>query len=265
MKNIADLNRHYSVALSKGAAMVEETRTLLKHWRSNEDPHEYAQRVQENDLIGKATAYRTRDLVLRVFKPRLLSPSEVPARCLQNILLRGIDRRILTELLFLYAARADNLLYDFTVKVFWPACDRGDLILRTDDVLAFLSKAHDDGIIPEQWSQNVQIKLARGILGALRDFGFIREEKRAYREIIRYRLTDQSLAYIAHDLHFGGLSDAAVCEHSDWNLFGMGRNQVVERLDELDDWAGLLIQRAGSVVRISWSHKDMEGLINGLP
>jgi hypothetical protein len=37
---------------------------------------------------------------------------------------------------------------------------------------------------------------------------------------------------------------------------------VLERLDALGAEAGLLVQRAGSVVRISWSHPSMEALID---
>jgi hypothetical protein len=110
----------------------------------------------------------------------------------------------------------------------------------------------------------VQVKVARGVLGALREFGFVREDKRRRREIVPYRITDGGVAFLAHELHLRGLADAAVVEHPDWGLFGLGRDQMLDRLDGLGPAAGLFVQRAGSVVRITWSHSSMESLINAL-
>ena len=64
-----DMQRKYSVAISKGAGMIEETRHLLEHWRPDEPLDDFARRVQEEGLLGNSTAYRTRDVVRRVFAP----------------------------------------------------------------------------------------------------------------------------------------------------------------------------------------------------
>ncbi|WP_055669753.1 BrxA family protein [Desnuesiella massiliensis] len=263
----SDINvkqRHYSAALTKGAALKEDMRVLLKSWEQSESPQEFAQRVQGSDLLGKTTAYRTRDLVLRIFRPRFLVPNDEQAIWLKKLIMNGIHRKIVDELMFLYTARADDLFYDFVINVFWPLCNRGDIIIRNDDVLSFLMKAQDEGVLNEQWSESVKLKVCTTVLGILKDYGFIREEKRGYREIVNYRVSDVTIAYIAYVLHFQGLSDLAVCEHPDWLLFGLERNNLVSRLDELGELAGLIVQRAGSVIRISWKFENMEVFLNGL-
>jgi hypothetical protein len=77
-------------------------------------------------------------------------------------------------------------------------------------------------------------------------------------------MTDRGILYLVHELHFRGMPDAVVVEHSDWRLYGLDRAHLLDRLDILGPGAGLLIQRAGSVVRITWSHSSMESLIHAL-
>lgn len=64
----------YSVAISKGAALLEETRMLAENLRPGESVSAFSKRVQENGILGNVTAYRTRDIVHRVFAPRYMKP-----------------------------------------------------------------------------------------------------------------------------------------------------------------------------------------------
>jgi hypothetical protein len=256
--------RRYTVSIAKGAAAISEIRRLLQCWTPGEDYSAFMKRVQQSGVLGKQTDRRARDMVKEVFRPRLLTPDDRAARTLKQFLEAGGEGQTFKELLFLYQARAEDLLYDFTVMRFWPACRSGALLMTLDDVLAFFDEAVQTGRLPSPWSRQVQIKVARGVLAALREFGFLRQETRGRREIVPYRITDAGVACLAHELHFRGLPDAAVVEHPDWGLFGLDRATVLDRLDALGPPAGLLVQRAGSVVRITWSHPAMEALTHAL-
>lgn len=259
-----DLRRKYSVAISKGAGMIEETRCLLEHWRPSESLDDFTRRVQEEGLLGNSTAYRTHDLVRRVFAPRFLRPSDKPARILQRVLASDLPGRVYTELLFVFAARQDPLAYDFTVREYWPAVRRGRPVLDTDVMLSFLSEAHCDGRLDHQWSEKVSVRVARSILGLLRDVGFLREIVRGRREIVNYRMSDEGVAVLARELHDSGVTDSSLCNHPDWGLFGMAPSEVVQRLDSLSEHRGLIVQRAGSVVHFTWVVRSIEELIDVL-
>jgi hypothetical protein len=237
-------------------------RALLEVWQPGESVGDLLERISERDVLGKQTAQRTQDMVDRVFGPRLLQPDDRAARWLKYFLAADGHPQTFREILFVYQARADDLLYDFTVERFWTACHEGALVLTAADALAFFDQASHLGLLPEPWSQQVQVKVARGLLAALRSYGFLREDTRGRKEIVPYRLSDAGLAYLAHELHFRAVPDGDLVEHPDWALFGLDRTTVLERLDALGAEAGLLVQRAGSVVRISWSHPSMEALID---
>lgn len=257
-------DRRYTIALCKGAALVDETRTLVQHWNPGEEIGEFVDRILQENILARATAYRTKDIVRRVFARRFLVPTDAPARRLKKLMNNGLPRKLFSEVLFLYAARADRFLYDFTTDVFWPACRRRRSTLTRDDVTAFIVEATDAGLIEQPWSSKVQVKIARAVLSTLRDVGFLREERRGHREIVSYYLSDEGVAYLAYDLHLTGLSDAAMCEHPDWRLFGLDRGRVLGRLDNLGEDKGMLVQRAGSVVQITWKYESVEELIDGL-
>ncbi|MFQ5616987.1 MAG: BrxA family protein [Anaerolineales bacterium] len=263
MTTIPHSKRSYTVTgLIKGTATPDEIRALLLNWRSDETPQDYARRVQEEGIITKLTAKRVNDLVLRVFRPWFLTPDNRAATRLKSLVEAGVDRRVLTELVFLYKARRETVLHDFVIEQFWPACNEGALYLRTQDIEDFLREAQEKGRAEKAWSSYTQTRLAYGILGALFEAGYLREERRYSREYVFYRVSDFTLAYLAYDFHLAGLTDSALAEHPDWGLFGLDRAQVLLKLSELDTRAGLVVQQAGSVVRISWKHETMDEVID---
>lgn len=258
-------DRRYAVTgLIKGAAAIEEIRALLLHWIPGEDSQTLLARVQASGLLGKATAYRTQDMVMRVFAPRLLLPINAPALYLKSYVEAGGHEQTFREMLLLHEARAEDILYDFICLKFWPAYQRGELWLRLSDALEFLDEAVQRGHITEKWSASTRTRTAQALIKSLTEFGFLRGSRSQQREVVPYRITDDGLAYLAYDLHFAGLSDGAVVEHPDWGVFGLGRSHLLDRLDALGEAAGLLVQRAGDVVRISWAHSSMESVIHAL-
>jgi hypothetical protein len=100
----------------------------------------------------------------------------------------------------------------------------------------------------------------------LREVGFLQGHRRNHHgyEIVPYDMSDEAAACLARDLYDVGVSDSALSAHTDWRLFGLSCERVYERLDKLGEERGLLIQRAGSVVSITWRVKSMEDLIDVL-
>jgi hypothetical protein len=183
---------------------------------------------------------------------------------LKKVLEFGLPGRTFTELLFLYSCRNDPLVYDFTVREFWPSARRGRPTLDVDLILAFLSEATLDGRLESQWSEKVSARIARCVSAMLRDVGLLRERKRGRREIVDYRMSDEGVALLTRELHESGVSDSFLSEHPDWELFGMKPSEVLERLDGLGEQRGLVVQRAGSVVRFTWYIETIEELIHVL-
>jgi len=90
-------DRQYTIALCKGAALVDETRTLVQHWTPGEEIGEFVDRVLHDNVLARATAYRTKDIVRRVFARRFLVPTDDPARRLKKLMDNGLPRKLFSE------------------------------------------------------------------------------------------------------------------------------------------------------------------------
>lgn len=254
----------YGMWISKGGALLSETRILLEAWEPGETAAALARRVISTDLLGRSTAQRARDIVTRVFGPRYLSPTDAPARHLKRIIAGNAPRQLYTDLLLLYTAQRDHLVRDFTVMKYWPAVRQGQLVLSVQQLLDFLWEAERDGRIRTPWSDVVKPKLARGVFVALADFGLVRSYKPGKHEVQHYSPADGTLVYLAYLLRGVGVTDSFLAQHPSWALFGLQPVDVLNRLDALSSHGWFILQRAGDVVRISWQYEKLEEVVDAL-
>lgn len=254
----------YTIAICKGSALLEETRALLRVWKPRESFNEFSERVLREDTLGRMTAYRAKDIVQRVFARRYLRPDNHPALFLKRLLEGGQPGQLFSDLCLLYSARNDDLIRDVVTQLYWPALSEGRLALAASHVVEFLRHAEREGRIEAPWSEQVKLKVARGVLKAMADFGLLVEVRRGRRELVYFRPTDRTIVFLAYDLHFLGSTDAGVVDHKDWALFGLGHRDVASALDRLSGEGWWLAQVAGSVVRITWKHGSMEEVVDAL-
>jgi hypothetical protein len=118
--------------------------------------------------------------------------------------------------------------------------------------------------MPKNWSDAMKTKMTRYLLSALTDFKLTRDLPRGRREIIPYNIQPTTTLYLAHEAHFGGLSDHAVLGHADWKLFDLDRQKVLEELRKVAAEGHFIVQFSGELLRISWKYKTMEECLNGI-
>ena len=254
----------YTSAVCKGSGLLDDMKALLRAWRPGESALEFRDRVHREGILGKATTKRADDVVCKVFAPRFLCEEGKPALLMRTVLGRRNGGRLFSDICLLYAARQDVLLRDAIVEVYWPALTQGRLALSTKDVTAFLVDARAEGRIPELWSKTVKERVAQGVVRILTEFGLLGTARRGRRETINYRPSDGTIVYLAHDLHFGGATDAGVVAHRDWALFGLHEREVIAAMDRLSSDGWWVVQAAGSVVRITWRYESMQEVVDAL-
>jgi Putative inner membrane protein (DUF1819) len=253
----------YTQALAKGGALLPETRSLLQAWQPGESSAAFAERVLREDVLARATAHRVRDIV-RVFALRFLTPTDAPARHLQRLLAPTIPRQVFSDLVLHYAAQHDDLLHDYVVLCYWPAVREGSLIIRNESVQRLIAEAHHDGRIRMPWSPEIRRDMAGRVLIALTDFGFLQEDKPGCRQVPPYRPADGTIVYLAHLLHVGGVTDASLADQDAWALYGLEPRDVWNRLEGLAAEGWFVVQRAGQVVRITWTYHTVEEAVDAL-
>jgi hypothetical protein len=252
----------YDVHLAKGQGMIPETVLLLKQWENGLTSTGLRDKVLDSGTLPKATAYRATDIVTRVFAPRYLREHGKPALWLKQLVEHGWQGEQLSQILFIYTVRRHLILRDFINEVYWPHYRAGAHLIHRQEGLNFLKAAAAAGKFRNQWSDAMQTKVVRYLFAALTDFRLTRNLPKNQREILPFAILPTTTAYLAHELHFAGTSDNNLPDHPDWALFGLDRYAVLQELRKIS--AHFIVQSAGDLVRIGWTHKSMEDFIDAI-
>lgn len=255
---------YYTSRAIKGTALLEEMRALLRAHRSGETAKAFRQRVRAEDLLGKATASRSDDLVRRVFGPRFLADGQEPAASLRALLeVRG-NGRWFAHLCLLFAARDDVVVRE-AVSVFLPAVRaRGASSVNTASLVRFLEEQEERGRMARPWSVRVRESVAQHVLHQLTDLGVLGAPRRGVRAILPYAPGSLAVAWLACELHRRGTGDAALVAHRDWQVLQLREAEVRDALDRLSDLGLWVYQAAGNVVRLAFTWSEWHEVLTVL-
>ncbi len=226
-------------------------------------PAQLYEHVLRSGSLPSVSAYRLRNIVVRCFAPRYLRNDASAARWLKRLLptLTAQEQR---QLFFIYTCRANPILGDFIRQVYWGRYAAGNGRLTKADAEGFIHDAMDAGKTPSRWADGQVKRVGRYLTGSCTDFGLLAGRSSKGRQMIPYRIESKVGAYLAHDLHFAGQSDNAIVSSSDWALFGLDRNDVLEELKRQSLKGYFILQTAGGTTHISWKYRQMEEFVNVL-
>ncbi len=249
-------NTNYTYALGKGCGLIEETLSLLSICDENTTRDSLAQYVHDYNYLAKCSDLRSMDIVKLVFYPRFMKHNPKVACWLHTIRERGLLLSQFKQLLMIYCARENAIMYDFILSRLNT--------LRENNVQRLERKVIDDfvGNIVEQglakWSDSVKRRQATYIKSVLTDFDMLNTRG----DILPYEISNFTVLYLMHELHFAGLSDMAIWNYEDWQLFGLDRYAVQQHIMEQNIKGGYIAQCSGELLTISWNYQSMEDFIN---
>jgi hypothetical protein len=247
----------YTSRLAAGLGMIEETYTLLDLWQAGMDTATLDSQAVQSGRFAGVSARRIHNMVSDGFALRYLVDDGLPARWLQS--LRSVlTRSELEQLMFLYTCRAHPVLADFVREVYWPAYAAGRSELSNAEARTFVAQANRDGKTTTPWTDETIRRMAGYLTGCLADFGLLERGRRTSRRILSYRVEARVMLLLAYDLHFAGLGDNSVLAHPDWTLFGLHADEVLQELKRLALRGWLIIQTAGTALRIGWPASTRE-------
>jgi len=210
----------YTTQLGAGLGMISETIDLLRLWQPGMTSARLSDEVIREGLFSRATARRARNLVAEMFSPRFLKHDGQAASCLKFLQEHRFPHEALVQLLFIYTARAQRILADFVIEVFWSKYSSGATMVTKDESERFIQRSMDLGRMEKRWSSSMVDRVSGYLLGCCGDFGLLQKGGRSEHKIQRLSMRPEVAIYLAHELHFSGLSDMALIQSRDWLLFG---------------------------------------------
>lgn len=253
----------YTTKLQAGLGLIPETEKLLQLWEPSMSSRILLDRALDNGDFPTMTARRLRNIISEGFAPRFLVNDAQPATMLKSMqfVLSEEDRK---QLYFLFTSRANPILADFVRDVYWPQYAAGAMTVTKRDALNFVEDAVAEGKTTTPWSESTRTRVSSYLLGACADFGLLGIMEAGGRKIMSFRPTSIAANFLAHDLHFRGLSDSAVLSHTDWHLLGLGAEDTLAELKQIALRGEIIVQSAAGLVQISWKHKNLEEFANAI-
>jgi hypothetical protein len=249
----------YTTQLSAGLGLTEETKSLFNLFEPGMTVQIMLDKALESGMFSNITARRLRNIIAECFFPRYLRARNVAPQVKE--LIPKLTSAELSQLFFYYTAKANPILADFVIEIYWQKYAAGYPSLSSEDSKDFIELALHNGNMQKIWSDLTVKRVASYLLGCLVDYNFLTVNNPKERRITPPRLSDNLAVYLAYEFHFLGLGDNAVIYHSDWQLFGLSPDDIREQMKNLALNRHWIIQTAGDVVQISWTYKNMEEVI----
>jgi hypothetical protein len=257
-------DRSYTTQFQAGLGMIHETLDLLRLWEEGDGSAKLVEKAITSGLFSRTTARRARNIVAEMFAPRFLVGTKPPASYLKELVAAGRSVEDVKQLFFLYTARAQAIFADFLNEVYWPRYSTGAQVLNRVEAENFIHRALHSGKMRKRWTETTIHRVSGYLLGCCADFGLATLTGRARWAIGRFAVRPDTVLYLAYDLHFSGLSDAAVIGNSNWRYFGLEPGDVIERFKTLSNNGHLIMQATTDLVHISWKYSSMEDCVHAI-
>jgi len=238
--------------IQKGGALLDDCRRVVEVWDPSMSDTGNLNLIVNHGLLAKRSRTRAEDVLRRIIGPRLIEPGPQIVPALKNFL---NDAQAFREACYYEASRDDKLLALFAEEPLFAMWKDGRLGVTIQDVIAWLRQLTDSGHIPA-WTDNVQLKVARGLLAALRDFGVLAGDND--KRISSPDLSPRGFSYVAWRLHESGGSSRSLSNSHVWRRWLLEPTRVPDLFRQATRLGVMSVSTAGSAVRIDWHASSLQ-------
>lgn len=238
--------------IQKGGALLEDCRRVVEVWDPTKDEASNLSRIVEQGLLAKRSRTRAEDVIRRIIRPRLIDPGPHIIPALKNFL---SDPQTFKEACYFETARDETLLAAFAEGPLFEMWSDGRVGVTIQDVVDWQIKLTAIKQLPA-WTDTVRIKVARGILAALRDFGILAGG--TSKTILPPNLSPSGFSYVAWRLHEDGGSSRSLSTSNVWRLWLLDPTRVAELFRQASRLGVMSVSAAGSAIRIDWRAHNLQ-------
>jgi BrxA len=245
----------YTSRIIKAGALLADTTTLLDSWDESQSLADNLARLQRENIFGKASRSRNTD-ILAIFRQRYLQDESV-TKALVYLVKNRFPKPALDRIFFFHSAQADKLLHDVVTEVLANFYVRGRTDIRVEDIQSTLRTWVREGKTTARWSDYTMLRVARGVLATLRDFGVLQGANT--KRLASPYIPISAFAYVAFCLRAGQASGERLIQSKEWTLFFLTTNEVERLFMEAHQRRLLEYYAAGPVIRITFPSDSLEG------
>ncbi len=247
-------SKTYSSRIIKAGALLPDTLTLFANWCESQSVTENLQRLQRENVFGKASRSRIKD-ILAIFRQRYLG-DKATTKALSRVVENRLPKAALDRIFYFHSAQSDRLLHDVVTELLWEYYSRGKVEIHPNEIEAALTRWVREGKTSARWQAYTTRRVAQGLLATLRDFGVL--QGKVNKRLAPMHLPIGAFAYIAFYLHQSQPSGERLIQHPEWRLFFLSTQGVERLFMEAHQRRLLEYHAAGPVIRISFPSESLE-------
>ena len=248
-----DENFKLTSRIQKGGALLGDMRQLVTHWSQKRPEQTDSQFARE--ILSKATQARAKDTFIRAFQPRFINGNPPEAwrlcACIED---SNLPREAIPPFYYWVTSCSEPLLYRFVTEEVNERFRSGFLALSSEETAEWIRRTcRDEGLV---WADIVNIKVARAMLAALRDFGVLKGA--AKKQIAPMHVPLETFALIAFCLKVLLGDSREPTQHPDWRLFLLSPGHAERFYFEAHQHGWLDFQSAGGITRLEFPASTFE-------
>ncbi|MBP2454130.1 hypothetical protein JOF57_004043 [Mycolicibacterium lutetiense] len=215
-------------------------------------------RIVDQGLLAKRSRTRAEDVIRRIIRPRLIEPGPHVIPALKSFL---SDGQAFREACYYETSRDEKLLALFAEEPLYAMWNEGRLGVTIPEVIAWQVQMTVRGHLPT-WTDTVRLKVARGMLAALRDFGILAGDNTKL--IVPPNLSPRGFSYVAWRLHEVGGSSRSLSDSHVWRRWLLDATRVSDLFRQATRLGVMSVSTAGSAVRIDWHASNLQEVMSAV-
>lgn len=252
--------RKISTRLIRKGALIGETYTAFQVWDFGRSFSENLVLLRDSNVFGARNLSWLKEITVtlsgRFGGEGNLTPLITLARGMSPL-------EVWKPCLLWHLSQIDELYYRFALEWLYPAFRDGAYLIRTGDVLPFVTEITSGQIASGgDLSEYGTLRAARDLLRMSSDFGLL--EGGSVRQFTHYHLPQESFLYILHAIAESEKNPRNLIDSPEWRIFLMSPEQVERELMELHQFQKVVFEMAGSHVHLQLPCRSLEEYVERL-
>ena len=173
------VSKDYRASIKVVGTVLPDTKLILKKYLELKDLELLRKEVLENNLILKTSRRRAETIFYELRKRYLYDQLDGYNENSFIYFLKKIDSdSIINLLLYYYLCKEERIIYEYIVNLVYEKYNNGSLGISSADTTKFVLDIAKKDENVSKWSERTINDVRSGMMGVLKEFGFINSRKR---------------------------------------------------------------------------------------
>lgn len=255
-------DKDYRASIKVVGTVIPDTKLILKKYLEVKDIELLKTEVLENNLILKTSKRRSETIFYEIRKRYLQDQLNGYKETSFIYFLKNINTDSISNLiLYYYLCKEERIIYEYITDIVYEKYKIGHLGISSVETTEFILELAKKDENVAKWSERTINDVRSGIMGVLKEYGFINSRKRpVFSKVFIPSIVFYYVLYKNKD-NIKTIEDLYKCK--DFNLFLLLENDINILIEESYRNGVLDFIEEGQVKTLIYKYEDIKEIIDG--